>query len=242
MKKIIYIYDSACPWCYAFTPIVKQLYDNYKEDFDFEILSGGLILGDRIKLTGKKEANYRTEKRYKKIKDTEDCLFNEVFYEMSGQEASNRLREGYKKIEETTGCQFGNNFFEMIRNEEVLLTSELPAIALAVFRDCETSFSPIEFIGELSHSIFLDGRNPSTDSFYKDLAMNFEIEPNSFIKKMKEDYYKQQAHYDFTLAKQLKAEAFPRLYLQTYDDYFYLISKGYSDYDDVIKIIGEILN
>jgi putative protein-disulfide isomerase len=46
--KIIYVYDALCGWCYAFSPVMQAVYDNYGEEFEFEILSGGMILGDQI--------------------------------------------------------------------------------------------------------------------------------------------------------------------------------------------------
>ncbi len=43
--KIIYVYDALCGWCYGFTPIMQQLRQQHP-DWEFEVLSGGMILGD----------------------------------------------------------------------------------------------------------------------------------------------------------------------------------------------------
>ncbi len=40
---IIYCYDAYCGWCYGFSPVIKSLYTNYKDRFDFETLSGNMI-------------------------------------------------------------------------------------------------------------------------------------------------------------------------------------------------------
>ena len=45
-----------------------------------------------------------------------------------------------------------------------------------------------------------------------------------------------RALYDFALARQLGADAFPRLYLQTAEDYLHLISQGYSAFDQVHRL------
>lgn len=45
--KIIYVYDALCGWCYGFSPVIKRIYDEHKNDFDFEILSGGMVLDER---------------------------------------------------------------------------------------------------------------------------------------------------------------------------------------------------
>lgn len=41
--KIIYCYDAYCGWCYGFSPVIKELWENHKEYFEFETISGGMI-------------------------------------------------------------------------------------------------------------------------------------------------------------------------------------------------------
>jgi len=41
---LIYCYDAYCGWCYAFSPIILEIQDRFQNDFDFEVLSGGMIL------------------------------------------------------------------------------------------------------------------------------------------------------------------------------------------------------
>jgi putative protein-disulfide isomerase len=41
--KIIYCYDAYCGWCYGFSPVIKEIWENYKDQFDFETISGGMI-------------------------------------------------------------------------------------------------------------------------------------------------------------------------------------------------------
>lgn len=40
---IYYCYDAYCGWCYGFSPVMKQIADDYKDKFFFEVLSGGMI-------------------------------------------------------------------------------------------------------------------------------------------------------------------------------------------------------
>lgn len=46
--KVIYVYDALCGWCYGFNPVIQQFYEENKNLYTFEIISGGLIVGDRI--------------------------------------------------------------------------------------------------------------------------------------------------------------------------------------------------
>jgi len=46
--KVIYVFDVLCGWCYGFSPVIEKFHENFKDQFEFEIISGGLIIGDRI--------------------------------------------------------------------------------------------------------------------------------------------------------------------------------------------------
>jgi putative protein-disulfide isomerase len=40
---IYYCYDAYCGWCYGFSPVIKQITEEYKDKLFFEVLSGGMI-------------------------------------------------------------------------------------------------------------------------------------------------------------------------------------------------------
>jgi len=45
MKPVlIYCYDAYCGWCYGFSPVIKKIGEEYKDQLDSETLSGGMIL------------------------------------------------------------------------------------------------------------------------------------------------------------------------------------------------------
>ena len=46
--KIIYVYDAHCSWCFAFSTVMQQIQQKYQSDFDFEVISGGMVIGDDI--------------------------------------------------------------------------------------------------------------------------------------------------------------------------------------------------
>ena len=45
---IFYIYDALCGWCYGFSPVITEFYDNHKEEFNFRVLSGGMVTGEKV--------------------------------------------------------------------------------------------------------------------------------------------------------------------------------------------------
>ena len=44
--RFIYIYDPLCGWCYGFTPVIQELQERSNGSMEFDILSGGMIVGD----------------------------------------------------------------------------------------------------------------------------------------------------------------------------------------------------
>lgn len=77
---LIYCYDAYCGWCYGFSPVMKQVAEQYKSKFHIEVLSGGMILPEHpvhISATAGyiKEA-YHTVEEYTGIKFGADYLWH----------------------------------------------------------------------------------------------------------------------------------------------------------------------
>ncbi|RNI26764.1 DsbA family protein [Rufibacter latericius] len=45
---LFYISDALCGWCFAMGPQIEKLHAAYADKFHFEVLSGGMILGERV--------------------------------------------------------------------------------------------------------------------------------------------------------------------------------------------------
>lgn len=50
--EIIYVYDPLCGWCYGFGPVISKMEKDYADRATFRIVSGGMILGDRVQPIG----------------------------------------------------------------------------------------------------------------------------------------------------------------------------------------------
>lgn len=75
--KIIYVYDALCGWCYGFSPVMAELHKNFKDSFDFEVVSGGMVSGDRIGPIGE-TAPYIKE-AYKTVENHTGVKFGSAF-------------------------------------------------------------------------------------------------------------------------------------------------------------------
>ncbi|MDW8333940.1 MAG: DsbA family protein [Bacteroidia bacterium] len=46
--KVVYVYDALCGWCYGFSPVIEKLYQKYAGGPEFEIVSGGMVVGEGV--------------------------------------------------------------------------------------------------------------------------------------------------------------------------------------------------
>lgn len=44
---ILYVYDPMCGWCYGFDPVMEQVGNEWGDRFQFHVVSGGMITGER---------------------------------------------------------------------------------------------------------------------------------------------------------------------------------------------------
>ncbi|MFW5762224.1 MAG: DsbA family protein, partial [Cyclobacteriaceae bacterium] len=77
MHKIIYCYDALCGWCYGFSPVMEKIHQQYQQDFQFEVISGGMITGERIGPVG--EVAPYIKQAYKLVENTTGVKFGDDF-------------------------------------------------------------------------------------------------------------------------------------------------------------------
>src|SRR6478609_8016928 len=77
---VIYCYDAYCGWCYGFSPVIKKIAEEYKDRFDIEVLSGGMILPEKPKhiniTAGYIQKAYKTVEELTGIKFGQDYLWH----------------------------------------------------------------------------------------------------------------------------------------------------------------------
>lgn len=207
---LIYCYDAYCGWCYGFSPVIKKLYEAYKDKLDFEVLSGGMIPKENAQHIGK-IAPY--------------------------------IQGAYKQVEDMTGVKFGEEYLWHIMNPEKsdwFPHSEIPAIALSVFKDYYPDLA-VPFAADLQYAMYYEGRDLTDTEAYRHLLDKYTIDPDEFYSKLASEEYKEKAYYDFSLVKQLQVTGFPAVLMQTGELQFYLVSRGYADYETIVQRVENIL-
>ena len=86
MKKLIYIGDPMCSWCYGFAPVISEIYNKYCDQIKFSVMLGGLYTGGstfqdkkRIKFlrqTWQRISDFTGQPFNFSILDTEDWLYD----------------------------------------------------------------------------------------------------------------------------------------------------------------------
>jgi len=153
------------------------------------------------------------------------------------------IAESYKRVEELTGITFGEDYLWHVMNPDKSdwhPSSEKPAIAMAVFRDYYPD-DTVDFAADMQKSLHFEGRDLTDNEAYRHLLDKYEIPPQEFYEKLASEIYKEKAYYDFSLVKQLQVTGFPVVILQSDELKFYLLAKGFTDYDTLKSRIDNVL-
>lgn len=154
------------------------------------------------------------------------------------------IKNSYQQVEELTGAKFGEDYLWHINNPDLsdwYPHSEKAAIAMAVFRDYHPSLT-VPFAGQLQKALFQEGRDLTDDEAYRHLLEKYSIPAEEFYAKLHSEEYKDKAYYDFSLCRQLQVTGFPAVFLQTGELKFYLLARGYTDYETLRGRLEAVLN
>ena len=160
------------------------------------------------------------------------------------QKIAGFIAGAYKNVEATTGIQFGEDFLWHIFNPEEsdwVMDSEKPAIALCIFKEYYPD-KMIPFATNLQYALNYEGRDLTDDEAYRHLLEKYGIHPEAFYQKLHSDEYKDQAHYEFSLCKQLQVTGYPAVLIQTAPSSFHLVARGYTDFEALSGQIDSVLN
>ncbi len=207
---LIYCFDAYCGWCYGFSPVIKKIAEDYKDQLDIEVLSGGMMTGEAV---------------------------------MPIEKIGPYIQTSYKRVEELSGIKFGEDFLWHINNPDKsdwVMTSEKAAIALCILKEYYPE-RQLDFATDLQYALNYEGRDLDDDEAYRHLLDKYNLQPEAFYSKLNDIEYKEMAHYEFALMKQLQVNGFPTLFLQTGELKFVMIAKGYTAYEDVQERIEEVL-
>lgn len=157
------------------------------------------------------------------------------------------ISKAYKNVEELTGMKFGEDYLWHINHPDQsdwYPNSEKPAIALCIFKEYFPD-QQVSFAADLQYALHYEGRDLTDDQAYTHLLEKYNLPSEEFYEGLRDEEYKEKAHYEFALCKQLQVTGFPALLLQLNESKFYLLARGYTDLktltqrlENAIKEIG----
>lgn len=75
--RVIYCFDAYCGWCYGFSSVIKNLWIQNKDRFEFETISGGMIPVQSTKPIS--SISSFIQNSYKKVEETTGATFGENY-------------------------------------------------------------------------------------------------------------------------------------------------------------------
>jgi len=95
-NKLIYFYDALCGWCYGFSPVMQEIYQQFNDSIAFEVVSGGMVLGDREGPIGE-VASYIKD-AYKHVEQTTGVAFGKPFLQGVLEEGTAQFSSWYPAV------------------------------------------------------------------------------------------------------------------------------------------------
>ena len=206
-SKIIYVYDPLCGWCYGFSPVIRKIENEYKDKMDFEIISGGMVIGEREGLIG---------------------------------DFAGYILKALPRLEELTGVKFGERYLSKLKDRTLYQSSLKPCIALEVFKSFNEK-DAIAFASSIQKAQYLDGNDLQDENVYLELIKPYGIDPVKFLKQLNSEEFKIETTKLFAMIQEWGITGFPAVILVKNGEFF-LIAKGYVDYDNLKAVIEKIIS
>jgi len=140
-----------------------------------------------------------------------------------------------KAVTEATGTVFGDDFLWHLKNPDLsdwFPNSEKPAIALCVFKEYHPD-KQVAFAADLQYALQFEGRDLDDNEAYRHLLEKYAIPVDEFYNLLKDPAFKEKAHEEFEICKQLHVEGYPQVLLQVNESRFILLASGYTEYEIV---------
>lgn len=153
------------------------------------------------------------------------------------------VSQAYKTVEEMTGIRFGKDFLWHMFNPDQsdwVMHSEKSAVALCIFKEIHPNLQ-VAFAADLQYALNYEGRDLTDDEAYRHLLVKYGIPEQTFYSRLNSETYIEKAHYEFSLCKQLQVTGFPQVLIQSGEQKFYLLAKGYTDFETLNNRIRAVM-
>jgi putative protein-disulfide isomerase len=157
-------------------------------------------------------------------------------FSMSADYKSN-IRHHWEDVNKATGAVFDYHFFD---RDNFILDTEPACRAVVTARQIKPDIV-LSFYETISRSFYSKNKDTTSLKTFKELAENFNIDPDEFDQRFNSEQVKVETNGDFQFSKKLGVTGFPTL-LAKEGENLALLTAGYQSYQDLQPIIKEWLN
>lgn len=145
------------------------------------------------------------------------------------------IMKAYKRVEEYAGVQFGWPYLDMLQRGTEINNSEPPCRAIYTFQQMYPD-QALDFAHAVQLKLFREGKSLNSEHTYRELAGEFNIEPDTFIAAMNTDESRYGTNREFQWVEAAGITGFPCAILQKGKEY-YLLARGFQPYDGFRQVL-----
>jgi len=142
-----------------------------------------------------------------------------------------------KRIAELTGTPFGEAYFKLVKDETIILDSELPSRAIVCIKEIAPE-KAVPFAIEVQRARYFYGKDLNKEQTYLSICDALQIDPKVFSSKFSSIEIKQKTQECFVKASKL-AQSYPTLLVEKGGKY-YIVEQGFAAYQDIISAINQL--
>ncbi|WP_187260714.1 DsbA family protein [Pontibacter beigongshangensis] len=147
------------------------------------------------------------------------------------------VQQHWHEVAETSGQPFNFDFFE---REGFVYDTEPACRAIVAIRYLAPEHE-LEMASEIQQAFYKLNQDVTNPAVLAAIASHFGVQEETFLENFQDPLLIEKTQQDFLIARQLRAIAFPSLYLLN-DKRISLISRGYKKYEAVNSRLAEALN
>ena len=136
---IYYIFDVLCSWCYGFSANMHAFYEDNKDEIDFRVMSGGMVLGQDEGPIG--ALPQQIKDGFKRVEEMSGRPFSPAFYQMLEKgDAQMSSLPGALALAAFRTYQPDNTIAFAKRMQEAFYQEGLPPAEAKTFGHCAEDF------------------------------------------------------------------------------------------------------
>lgn len=155
-----------------------------------------------------------------------------------GKQFADYILGAIPRVQEMTGVTFGEAYKDRIRDGSYYSSSVKPSIAIVVARELLPD-QIVPFAADLQKAFYAEGKDVNGDTFYRDLAKAYGLDPQLFLDKMNDPAYKAKAEAEFARTQQFGVNGFPCLVTE-WNGQYYMVSSGFATKSEVLETLKRI--